>query len=48
LAREFFKAFFKSGIRVGELFTQLGIPGKEHSGPETAAKELLKLAKEKK
>lgn len=48
LARQFFKAFFKSGIRVGELFTQLGIQGKEHSGPETAARELLKLAKEKK
>ncbi len=48
LAKEFFTAFFKSGVRVGELYTQLGIAGMEHLGPETAAKELLKLAREKK
>jgi hypothetical protein len=48
LAKNFFAAFFTSGVRVGELFTQLGIAGMEHLGPETAAKELLKLAKEKK
>lgn len=48
LAKKFFDAFFKSGVRVGELYTQLGIAGMEHNGPEIAAQELLKLAKEKK
>ena len=48
LSKKYFGAFFKNGIRVGELFTQLGIAGMEHGGPVIAAQELLKLAKEKK
>jgi len=47
IAKEFFNALFKNGTRVGELYTQLGISGMEHSGPELAARELLELAKKK-
>jgi len=47
IAKEYFKAFFKNGTRVGELYTQLGISGCEHTGPELAARELLDLAKGK-
>jgi hypothetical protein len=47
IAKEFFSAFFKNGTRVGELYTQLGINGCEHTGPELAARELLDLAKGK-
>ena len=42
---EYFNAFFKNGVKVGELYTQLGINGSEHTGPERAARELLDLAK---
>ena len=45
IAREYFNAFFKNGVKVGELYTQLGINGSEHTGPERAARELLDLAK---
>jgi hypothetical protein len=45
IAKEYFNAFFKNGVKVGELYTQLGISGYEHSGPERAARELLDLAK---
>ena len=45
IAAEYFKAFFKNGVKVGELYTQLGISGAEHTGPERAARELLDLAK---
>lgn len=48
LSKSYFAQMFKNGTRVGELLTQLGIPGKEHSGPETAARELLRLARDKK
>ncbi len=47
LAKKYFKQFFTAKLKVGELHTQLGISGMEHSGPEIAARELLKLAKEK-
>ena len=43
LAREYYQAMFKKGIFVGELRTQLAIPGMEHKGPELAARELLKV-----
>jgi hypothetical protein len=42
LARNFYKAMFQHGIFVGELRTQLAVPGMEHTGPERAARELLK------
>jgi hypothetical protein len=48
IAKEYFDALYKNGARVGELYTQLGISGMEHSGPELAARELLELAKRKK
>ncbi len=48
LSKKYFNHFFTNGTRVGEICTQLGIPGFEHSGPEIAAKELLKLARDKK
>ncbi len=40
-AKRFFQAFFDQGILVGELRTQLGVSGMEHSGPEVAAQALL-------
>ena len=43
LARQYFEKFFEAGILVGELRTQLGVPGMEHTGPEIAANELLKV-----
>lgn len=41
LAQEYFQAFFDNHIYVGQMRTQLGIPGKEHTGPEAAARALL-------
>lgn len=45
IAKVFFDDFFKNGVRVGQLCTQLGIAGQEQSGPLRAARELLELAK---
>jgi len=42
LAKSYYKEMFKHGVFVGELRTQLAVPGMEHKGPEGAAKELLK------
>lgn len=41
LAITFFHAFFEQGIPVGQIRTQLGLPGNERSGPEAAARALL-------
>ena len=46
LARDYFDKFFEKKIFVGQMRTSLGIPGKERSGPETAARELLCTIKE--
>lgn len=46
LAKEFFDAFFRQGIRVGQLRTQLGIAGMEMKGPEHAARSLLDFTRE--
>ena len=43
LAKTHFKACFDKGLFVGQLRTQLGIPGKEQDGPQHAAKELLRV-----
>jgi hypothetical protein len=43
LAGEYFPAFFDAGVFVGQIRTRLGIPGMERTGPESAAKELLRL-----
>jgi energy-coupling factor transporter ATP-binding protein EcfA2 len=41
LSRKYFTQFFQQGLFVGQLRTQLGIPGMEHTGPEQAAQALL-------
>lgn len=38
----YFKALFQTGVKVGEIYTQLGVHGKEKSGPRDAAMELFK------
>ncbi|MCK5145555.1 phosphoenolpyruvate carboxykinase [bacterium] len=41
IARKMLKKMFKDGIRVGQLFTQLGMDGMSQTGPKIAAKALL-------
>jgi hypothetical protein len=48
LARHYFDAFYHQGVFVGQMRTRLGIPGQEHTGPEAAARELLKMLQGKK
>ncbi len=43
IARQFFWRLFEEGVKVGELRTQLGVPGMETEGPKLAAEALLKL-----
>lgn len=43
LAEKTFAAAIKTGTRIGQLRTRLGIPGAESSGPEAAAKALIDL-----
>ncbi|MBF0490070.1 MAG: phosphoenolpyruvate carboxykinase [Candidatus Omnitrophica bacterium] len=43
LASEYFEAFFKAGVFVGQIRTRLGLNGCERNGPQEAAKELLAL-----
>jgi hypothetical protein len=43
VAKNFFDAFFKKQLFVGQMRTRLGISGWERKGPEATAKELLKL-----
>ncbi len=43
IAAQFFAAFFKNNVFVGQMRTRLGIPGYESSGPREAATELLKI-----
>ncbi len=43
IAEEFFKQLFKNEIFVGELRTQLGVPGMEEEGPRMAARALVSL-----
>lgn len=43
LAKRVFEAAFRSGVQVGQLRTRLGIPGYETSGPEKAARALLRI-----
>lgn len=43
LAHVFFNAFFSKGIFVGQIRTRLGITGFETAGPESAARELLRV-----
>ena len=46
LAKKYFQVFFDKGLFVGQMRTQLGIVGMERSGPEQAARELLKMIQE--
>jgi len=43
ISQEYFDKFFQKGIFVGEMRTQLGISGKEYSGPEESARALLDM-----
>lgn len=43
IAKKFFQAFYDQNIFVGELRTQLGVSGKEFSGPEDSARALLEI-----
>ena len=45
LAKKYFKGFFDQGLYVGQFRTQLGVDGKEQSGPVEAARHLLNLLK---
>ena len=38
----FFKELFATKVKVGEIYTQLGVVGKEKDGPRNAAIELFK------
>ena len=43
LARTTFAAAYAAGVFVGQLRTQLGLPGAESAGPRAAAEALLEL-----
>ncbi len=43
LAHQYFNRFFEDSIFVGQIRTQLGIPGKETQGPAEAARALILL-----
>jgi hypothetical protein len=45
LLKVYFNEFFKSGTKVGQLRTNLGISGKEKEGPQKAALRLLETIK---
>ena len=47
IARKFFQAFYEKNVFVGEMRTQLGISGKEFSGPEDSARALLEILKKR-
>ncbi len=47
IAKKFFQAFYDKNVFVGEMRTQLGISGKEFSGPEDSARALLEILKKK-
>ena len=40
---QYFDEFFKSGVKVGQIRTSLGIEGQEKYGPKKAAKKLFEL-----
>lgn len=43
IALRYFNQLFKNKVKVGQLRTRLGIPGYEQKGPESAARELIKI-----
>jgi hypothetical protein len=46
LARAYLEALLRGGVKVGQLRTQLGIPGYELCGPELAARALFETLRE--
>jgi hypothetical protein len=40
---QYFEEFFKTGVRVGQIRTSLGVEGQEKDGPKKAAKKLFDL-----
>lgn len=48
LMDRYFKALYKSKVKVGQIHTCLGIPGMETEGPKNAALELFKAIREMK
>ncbi len=47
IARRYFQAFYDKNVFVGEMRTQLGVSGKEFTGPEDSARALLEILKSK-
>ena len=47
IAKEYFEAFFRKGIFVGQLRTRLGITGWERKGPEEAARQIMATIRER-
>lgn len=45
ISDKFFSQMFASNVFVGQMRTQLGIPGMERSGPEIAARAILEMIK---
>ncbi|MGL5254481.1 MAG: phosphoenolpyruvate carboxykinase [Brevinema sp.] len=43
LIDQFFDDMFKKGVKVGQIYTRLGVSGKEQEGPKEAAKYLFEL-----
>jgi hypothetical protein len=43
LIDEYFSKLFENKVLVGQLYTELAIYGKEHAGPEGAAKKLFEV-----
>lgn len=43
LIKQYFEEFFKTGVKVGQIRTSLGIKGQEKDGPKKAAKKLFEL-----
>lgn len=47
LLKDYFKCLFDQKIKVGQVYTKLGIEGYEHKGPKQAAEQLLNILREK-
>jgi hypothetical protein len=47
ISKDFFQAFFRRSVFVGQIRTRLGIEGFERSGPEEAAKALIRFIGER-
>jgi hypothetical protein len=45
MVEEYFSMMFNLGIRIGEIFTQLGVLGCEKEGPKDAARRLMEIIK---